>query len=137
MNSPTKVFIVDSDRLTLITLSLWLEHLKDFEIVGTALANNKLEQKLLTNQPELIVLNLNSAGLEALSTLRRIKNLGLDAPVIILYDGNMDDLEGPLSQESDAQLSPETSLKDFVEVMRKYGFKHKVVTSPHFMTKAG
>jgi DNA-binding NarL/FixJ family response regulator len=123
MNSPTKVFIVDSDRLTLITLSLWLEHLKDFEIVGTALANNKLEQKILDSQPELVVLNLNSSC--------------ADIPVIILYDGEMEDLDGPLSQESDAQLSPETSLKDFVEVMRKYGFKHKVVTSPHFMTKAG
>jgi DNA-binding NarL/FixJ family response regulator len=137
MNSPTKVFIVDSDRLTLITLSLWLEHLKDFEIVGTALANNKLEQKILDSQPELVVLNLNSSGLEAVSTLRRIKHICADIPVIILYDGEMEDLDGPLSQESDAQLSPETSLKDFVEVMRKYGFKHKVVTSPHFMTKAG
>lgn len=137
MTPPTKVFIVDSDRLTLITLSLWLEHLKDFEIVGTALAHNKLEQKIIQSQPELVVLNLNSSGLEAVSTLRRIKQVLPETPLIILYDGDMQDLEGPLTQESDAQLSPETSLKDFVEVMRKYGFKHKVVTSPHFMTKAG
>ena len=137
MTPPTKVFIVDSDRLTLITLSLWLEHLKDFEIVGTALANNKLEQKIIQCQPELIVLNLNNSGLEALSTLRRIKHICSEIPVLILYDGHMQDLEGPLCQESEAQLSPETSLKDFVEVMRKYGFKHKVVTSPLFMTKAG
>ncbi len=143
MNPPTKVFIVDSDRLALVTLSLWLEQHKDFEVVGTALPTSKLEQKLRESQTDMVVLSLSVAGIEALSTLRRVKQTQNDLPVIILHQGDAKSIDGPLSYESDAQLSLEASLKDLVEVMRKIGLRQKIVSSnpamlsSNLLTKAG
>ncbi len=143
MNPPTKVFIVDSDRLSLVTLSLWLEQHKDFEVVGTALPTSKLEQKLRESQTDLVVLSLSSVGVEALSTLRRVKQTQYDLPVIILHQGDARSIDGPLAYESEAQLSPEASLKDLLEVMRKIGLRQKIVSSntalvsSNLLTKAG
>jgi DNA-binding NarL/FixJ family response regulator len=140
MNPPNKVFIVDNDRLSLVTLSLWLEQIKDFEIVGTSLATNQLERNLLEGQPDLVVLSLSSAGPEAVATLRRIhQTLGV-LPVIILYDGDKKNLDGPLTHETQAQLSPDISLKELVDILRKLGLRQKVVATPSInplMTKAG
>jgi|GEM_PF-434213 len=144
MNPPNKVFIVDNDRLSLVTLSLWLEQVKDFEIVGTSLATSQLEHNLIDGQPDIVVLSLSSTGPEAVSNLRRIhQTLGNAVPVVILYDGDKKNLEGPLTNETEAQLNPDISLKDLVEVLRKIGLRQKVVTSPSvngmnsLMPKAG
>ncbi len=143
MNPPTKVFIVDSDRLALVTLSLWLEQHKDFEVVGTALPTSKLEQKLRESQADLVVLSLSTIGIEALSTLRRVKQTHNDLPVIVLHQGDARSIDGPLGYESDAQLSLEASLKDLLEVMRKIGLRQKIVSSSpalvssNLLTKAG
>jgi len=142
MNPPTKVFIVDSDRLALVTLSLWLEQHKDFEVVGTALPTGKLEQKLRESQADLVVLSLSSAGIEALSTLRRVKQTNSDLPVIILHQADGKIMDGALGFESEAQLSPDASLKDLLEVMRKIGLRQKIVSSGNglsssLLTKAG
>jgi DNA-binding NarL/FixJ family response regulator len=140
MNPPNKVFIVDNDRLSLVTLSLWLEQVKDFEIVGTSLATGRLEHNLFDGQPDLVVLSLSSAGPEAIATLRRIhQTMGSGLPVIILYDGDKKNLEGPLTHETEAQLSPDISLKELVDILRKIGLRQKVVaqTITPLMTKAG
>jgi DNA-binding NarL/FixJ family response regulator len=141
MNPPTKVFIVDSDRLGMVTLSLWLEQHKDFAVVGTALPNVRLEQKIRESEADLVVLNLSTSGLEAVSTLRRVKQTYADMPVIVLHQGDAKSIEGPLAFESDAQLSPEASLKDLVEVMKKLGYRQKVVggstIGQNLLTKAG
>jgi DNA-binding NarL/FixJ family response regulator len=142
MNPPNKVFIVDSDRLSLVTLSLWLEQVKDLEIVGTSLATPQLEHSLQEGQPDLVVLSLSSAGPEAVATLRRLHQaLGSSLPVVLLYDGDKKNLDGPLTNETAAQLSPDISLKELVEVLRKLGLRQKVVTVtpplPSLMTKAG
>ena len=142
MNPPNKVFIVDNDRLSLVTLSLWLEQVKDFEIVGTSLANAQLERNLDENKPDLVVLSIAAAGPEAVHNLRRIRQTLGAVTVIVLFDGDKKQLDGPLLTETQAQLSSEVSLKDFVEVLRRLGFKQKVVTNPNLnpfieMTKAG
>jgi len=139
MNPPNKVFIVDNDRLSLVTLSLWLEQVKDFEIVGTSHASAQLERNLVENQPDLVVLSLASAGPEAVATLRRIHQSMGPLPVVILYDGDKKNLDGPLTHETQAQLNSDISLKDLVEVMRKLAIRQKVVANPtiNLMTKAG
>jgi DNA-binding NarL/FixJ family response regulator len=131
MNPPNKVFIVDNDRLSLVTLSLWLEQVKDFEIVGTSLANVQLERNLAENKPDLVVLSIAAPGPEAVHNLRRIRQTLGAVTVIVLFDGDKKQLDGPLTTETQAQLSSEVSLKDFVEVLRKLGFKQKVVTNPN------
>ena len=131
MNPPNKVFIVDNDRLSLVTLSLWLEQVKDFEIVGTSLATAQLERNLSEGQPDLVVLSITAPGPEAVHNLRRIRQTLGNVTVIVLFDGDKKQLEGPLLSETQAQLSPEISLKDFVEVLRKLGFRQKVVSNPH------
>ena len=131
MNPPNKVFIVDNDRLSLVTLSLWLEQVKDFEIVGTSLATAQLERNLTEGQPDLVVLSITAPGPEAVHNLRRIRQTLGNVTVIVLFDGEKKQLDGPLLAETQAQLSPEISLKDFVEVLRKLGFRQKVVSNPH------
>lgn len=141
MNPPTKVFIVDSDRLSLVTLSLWLEQHKDFEVVGTALPTTKLEQKLRDSQADLVVLSLSTAAIEAISVMRRVKQTHQDLPVIVLHQGDCKVIDGPLGFESEAQLSPDASLKDLLEIMRKIGLRQKIVSSGNIsaslLTKAG
>lgn len=136
MNPPTKVFIVDSDRLSLVTFSLWLDQERDFEIVGTSLSSGNIEKRIIDSEPDLVILNVAQAGIEALSTLRRLKQVKADMPVILLYDGDMKDLDC-LTLESDAQLSPEVSLKDLVDVMKKFGYRQKLVVPHLYMVKAG
>ena len=138
MNPPTKIFIIDSDRLSLVTLSLWLDQVKDFEIVGTSLVTANLERRIIDGQPDLVFFNIATAGLESLATLRRLKQVRQDLPVILLYEGDKSDLDGHLTLESEAQLSPEVSLKEMVDVMKKLGYKQKVVSGSHlYMVKAG
>lgn len=138
MNPPTKIFIIDSDRLSLVTLSLWLDQVRDFEIVGTSLPSGNLERRIGVAEPDLVILNISTPSIDAVSVLRRLKQSRQDLPVILLYDGAMKDLEGPLATESEAQLSPEVSLKELVDVIKKFGLKQKVVTgAPLYMVKAG
>lgn len=142
MNPPTKIFIIDSDRLSLVTLSLWLDQVKDFEIVGTSLATGNLERRIIDSQPDLVFFNIASSngigGIDSLATLRRLKQVRADLPVILLYEGDKKDLDGHLALESDAQISPEASLKELVETMKKLGYKQKVVSGSHlYMVKAG
>lgn len=139
MNPPTKIFIIDSDRLSLVTLSLWLDQVKDFEIVGTSLATGNLERRIIDSQPDLVFFNIAlSGGIDSLATLRRLKQVRADLPVILLYEGDKKDLDSHLTAESDAQISPEASLKELVETMKKLGYKQKVVSGSHlYMVKAG
>ncbi len=137
MTPPTKIFIIDSDRLSLVTLSLWLDQVRDFEIVGTSLPTGNLERRTADAQADLVILNISSPSIDALSVLRRLKQMKQDMPVILLYDGEKHDLDGPLTLESDAQLSPEVSLKELVDVIKKFGHKQRVMTVPMFMVKAG
>ncbi|MBA4079461.1 MAG: hypothetical protein C0508_30815, partial [Cyanobacteria bacterium PR.023] len=106
----------------------------------TALPTSKLEQKIRESQADLVVLSLSTVGIEAVTTLRRVKHTYSDIPVIILHQGDAKAIEGPLTFESDAQLSPDASLKDLVETMRKLGLRQKVVTgsmTASMLTKAG
>lgn len=136
MNPPTRVFIIDSDRLSMVTLSLWLDQVQDFEIVGCALQNGNLERRLIDCQPDLVILNIASCGLSGVSTLRRLKATRSDLPVVILHDS--DELEGPLTTESEVQLSSTVSLKELVDALKKLGLRSKVVsTNAVLMTKAG
>lgn len=120
----------------MVTLSLWLDQVQDFEIVGCALQNGNLERRLIDCQPDLVILNIASCGLSGVSTLRRLKATRSDLPVVILHDS--DELEGPLTTESEVQLSSTVSLKELVDALKKLGLRSKVVsTNAVLMTKAG
>lgn len=136
MNPPARVFIIDSDRLSMVTLSLWLDQVQDLEIVGCALQNGNLERRIIDSQPDLVILNTAACGLTAVSTLRRLKATRVDLPVVILHDS--DELEGPLVSESEIQLNSTVSLKELVGALKKLGLRSKVVASnPLLSIKAG
>ena len=94
MTSPApkfiKVFLVDSNKLSLVTLSLWMEQLNDFEVVGTALPQSKIESRILDSQPDLVIVSVSSCGIEALSTIRRIRQIDREIAIVVLHDDETD-----------------------------------------------
>jgi DNA-binding NarL/FixJ family response regulator len=136
MNLPSKVFLVDSNKLSLLTLSLWMEQLSDYEVVGTALPQSKLEAKILNSCPNLVLLSTSHCGLETLSTVRRIKQTDSTLPIILIYEDEAENLEA-IRPEVEATVSCQVPLKDLLKIMKQQESKLRLASRSSLMTKAG
>jgi DNA-binding NarL/FixJ family response regulator len=139
MTSPApkfiKVFLVDSNKLSLVTLSLWMEQLNDFEVVGTALPQSKIESRILDSQPDLVIVSVSSCGIEALSTIRRIRQIDREIAIVVLHDDETD--VEPLKAEVQACFSSQSPLKELLATMQSVETRRLGDCHPVFMTKAG
>lgn len=85
---PTRVICVDDNSDVLLTLHLLLDFYDDIECIGCFCSTAHLEEDIDNLQPDLLLLDYNMPGEDALAVLRRIKKSHPDLECILLtgYD---------------------------------------------------
>src|SRR3990167_7103940 len=129
MNQRIKIFIVEYDCVSLITLMLWLDQFPEFDVLGTTVDTGSLRQKLMELQPDVVLINIQTPGPEDIMPLRAVRSVNPSPAVLLLYHGDDEGLDGVLKLESDGQLGPERTLGDLREAITKAYNRRQVVLS--------
>ena len=87
MNDQVKVFIVDDSEPTLFMLNLWLDHMDDIEIVGTALVTDEFKGRVLESEADVIICNWHMTG-RGYAQLQELKRENRSPALISIRDGN-------------------------------------------------
>ncbi len=77
-----KVLVVDDEKDFLFTMEYWLKS-KGYE-VKTATDGFKALEAIKTFSPNIILLDINMPGMDGVETLKRIRDIDKDIPVIII-----------------------------------------------------
>ena len=77
-----KVLVVDDEKDFLFTMEYWLKF-KGYE-VKTASDGFKALEAIKTFSPNIILLDINMPGMDGVETLKRIRDIDKDIPVIII-----------------------------------------------------
>jgi DNA-binding NarL/FixJ family response regulator len=112
MSNRVKIFIVEYDCVSLITLMLWLDQFPDFEVLGTTVDTGRLAEQISELQPDVVLLDIATPGPEDIAPLLQIKSVEPDPAVLLLYHGDPKGLRGILEDESEGQLGPDRTLGD-------------------------
>lgn len=139
MNQRIKIFIVEYDCVSLITLMLWLDQFPEFDVLGTTINTGNLQEQIAELEPDVVLLNIETPGPEDIPVLREVKSTQSPPAVILLYHGDAEGLEGVLHSESEGQLGPDRTLGELHDaVMRAFNRRHvtKAAQLPP-MAKAG
>jgi len=119
MNQRIKIFIVEYDCVSLITLMLWLDQFPEFDVLGTTINTGNLKEQIAELEPDVVLLDIETPGPEDIPVLKEVKSVQPSPAVILLYHGDADGLEGVLESESEGQLGPERTLGDLQEAVLK------------------
>jgi hypothetical protein len=138
MNALTKVFIVEHDTDSLVSLMLWLDQFPELDVSGSTVLNGNLAQQVEDAQPDVVLLGIPTVGLENLPTVRMIKS-ALSLPQVVLMHKGESVIEGTLASETDGQIGAKTSLKELCETIKRVANKRRLAVSAANipMTKAG
>jgi hypothetical protein len=121
MSNRVKIFIVEYDCVSLITLMLWLDQFPDFEVLGTTIDTGNLGDQVAQLQPDVVLLDIATPGPEDIAPLLEIKSVEPSPAVLLLYHGDPTGLKGILQDESDGQLGPNRTLGDLQgAILRAY-----------------
>lgn len=84
-----RILIVDDSPLAVGALRLWLESLGDNEVVGIAADGEHGLALARTNQPDLVIMDLQLPAMNGLDATREIKRLPAPPRVVLTsgYDG--------------------------------------------------
>lgn len=138
MNSLTKVFILEHDCDSLVSLMLWLDQFPELDVSGSTMRNGEIARQLQDAQPDVVLLNIPTVGAENLPVVRMIKACASAPCVVLMHKGDAV-IEGVLALESDGQVGAKTSLKEVCEAIKKAANKQRLAVSAANMpmTKAG
>ena len=138
MNQRIKIFIVEYDCVSLITLMLWLDQFPEFDVLGTTINTGNLKEQIAELEPDVVLLDIETPGPEDIPVLREVKSVQPVPAVILLYHGDPDGLEGILESESEGQLGPDRTLGDLHDsVMKAYNRQLLTRSAALTMAKAG
>jgi DNA-binding NarL/FixJ family response regulator len=139
MNQRIKIFIVEYDCVSLITLMLWLDQFPEFDVLGTTINTGNLREQIAELEPDVVLLDIETPGPEDVPVLKEVKSVQPSPAVILLYHGDPDGLEGVLEAESEGQLGPERTLGDLQEAVIKAYNRRLIARSAALapMAKAG
>ena len=129
MTNRIKIFIVEYDCSSLITLMLWLDQFPEFDVLGTTIQSGDLREKIVELEPDVVLLDIETPGPEDVAPLRLVQSVTPPPAVLLLYHGDPAGLEGVLKQESDGQLGPERTLGDLHDAVIKAFSRRQVVFS--------
>ncbi len=137
MNERIKIFIVEYDCVSLITLMLWLDQFPDFEVLGATIDTGNLRERISELQPDVVLLDITMPGPQDVIQLREIKAMIPTPAVLLLYHGVREGLLRALFAESDCQLGPDRTLGDLHDAIVKTFNKRQVVRPLALAAKAG
>lgn len=112
MSERIKIFIVEYDCVNLITLMLWLDQFPEFDVLGTTVDTGSMRQQIEDMQPDIVLLDIETPGPEDIPQLREVKSVSRPPAVVLLYQGDPDGLKGVLTNESEGQIGPDSTLGD-------------------------
>jgi two-component system nitrate/nitrite response regulator NarL len=134
MTDPIRVLIIDDHPLFRRGVRQLLGLDSHFEVVGEAAGGQEgIEQAKLLD-PDLILLDLNMKGIDGLETLRTMRDLGIDARIILLTVSNApDDLMTAIRAGSDGYILKDNDPEDILRMIGDV-MLGKSVISPELTT---
>lgn len=79
-----KIFIVDDHPVFRGGLKNILETDNLFEVIGEASSGEEALEKILLNQPDLLIMDINMPGIDGIETTKKIKNMIPDLKILML-----------------------------------------------------
>ena len=79
-----KIFLIDDHQIVIDGLKAVLKLEKDFEVVGYSLDATDIYNKIVDQQTNILILDINMPGVDGLDLLKEFKRVGYEFKVIIL-----------------------------------------------------
>jgi DNA-binding NarL/FixJ family response regulator len=87
----TKVIIADNHPIVRLGINQLLSEHSDFQIISDVATTNELFQQLSTQQPDVVILEMDIPEINGIATLRKMKQEYPDVKVLI-YSGQSEDV---------------------------------------------
>ncbi len=126
MNDQVKVFIIDDSEPTLFMLNLWLDHMDDIEVVGTALVTDEFKERVLESQADVIICNWHMTG-RGYAQLQELKIENRSPALISIRDGNYLPLEGVLNQTPETLIPTTATGESLLAAIKRSAEKRSLV----------
>jgi two-component system nitrate/nitrite response regulator NarL len=118
MTESTRVLIVDDHPLFRIGVRQLLALETGYDVVGEAASGQEGIALARLHDPDLILLDLNMNGMDGLETLRTMRDLGVDARIIVLTVSNSpDDLMTAIRAGSDGFILKDNDPEDILRMI--------------------
>lgn len=120
--STLRVLVVDDHELTRFTLKLALSRQENIELVGLASNGQEAIEMVKSQQPNVIILDLQMPVMDGWSASTHIKDINPNIQIIAyssLEDPKLRDLETTTSL--DAFCKKDTATTDLIEMIRELG----------------
>ena len=139
MNPRTKIFVVENDCASLISLMLWVDQNNEFEVLGTKRDTGSLQQDLAKHTADVLLVDIASPALRDIIALRELKNEEGAPSIITMNRSDRAYMDSILASEFDAHVNPGTSLKELNEIIKKVANRRRLtVTATNMpLSKAG
>lgn len=134
MSETTRVLIIDDHPLFRRGVRQLLELEEGYEVVGEAVGGHEGIELARLHDPDLILLDLNMKGIDGLETLRTMRDLGIDARIILLTVSNSaEDLMAAIRAGSDGYILKDNDPQDILRMIAS-ALEGKNAISPELMT---
>ena len=118
MNDKTRVLIIDDHPLFRRGVSQLLELNQGFELVGEAASGQEGIDLAKQLDPDLILLDLNMKGMSGLETLSTMRDLEIDARIILITVSNApEDLVAAIRAGSDGYILKDNDPDDILKLI--------------------
>jgi DNA-binding NarL/FixJ family response regulator len=84
MSNPIKLFVVDDHPIFIDGITGLLKDTPGFEIIGTAVNGKELLDKMASNMPDIILMDINMPEMDGIEATKEIKRIYPDVKVIML-----------------------------------------------------
>jgi DNA-binding NarL/FixJ family response regulator len=84
MSNPIKLFVVDDHPIFIDGITGLLKDTPGFEIIGTAINGKELLDKMASNMPDIILMDINMPEMDGIEATKEIKRIYPDVKVIML-----------------------------------------------------
>lgn len=134
MSDTIRVLIIDDHPLFRRGVRQLLELEDGYEVVGEAASGQEGIELARALDPDLILLDLNMKGIDGLETLRTMRDLGVDARIILLTVSNSaDDLMSAIRAGCDGYILKDNDPADILRLLTS-AMDGKNAISPELMS---
>lgn len=120
MNIRTRILIVDDHPLMRKGLAQLLSLEQDFNVIGEAASGQEALQFVQREKPDLVILDLNMAGMNGIQTLSALHDAGCTARIIVYtVSDNHEDLSRALRAGADGYLLKDMEPESLIDAIRE------------------